>query len=486
MASRVGVIRHGGGAAGGATGRTVAPSPGRGRNRPSSKAPRAAAVALAAALALLSGGNASRAQPAAADASIVHAGTLLAVPGEAARSEMSVIVENGRVTALAEGYVTPDAAGHPGARVLDLTDAFVLPGLIDSHVHMTSTPSETFQLDRVTQSESHRAIWGAANARATLLAGFTTVRDTAGFRGNVFSGVFALRDGIRAGKIPGPRMLVAGQGVGSAASQGDFLGYRPEVLELFESGAMCSGPYACRDAVRALIKRGADFVKMVPTGWATRGSEGGDQQHMFDDEMRAVVETAHKFGRKVTAHATGSDGVKAALRAGADSIEHGRVLDDEAIDLFLQTGAYLVPTLLVTTTFTDAPGGRVPGSARNVAREEAPSLTALAAQWRRSVRRAHEAGVRIAFGTDSAITPHGENAREFALLVEAAGMTPMEAIMTATVNAAEHVGLEDRIGRLQPGMAADLIAVRSSPLENIEQIERVIFVMQGGIVHKTP
>ena len=419
-------------------------------------------------------------------ASVIHAGTLLSQPGSPPHGGQSIVVADGRIVSVADGFISPAAAGYPDAATIDLTDRFVLPGLIDSHVHMTSTPSASFQLDRVVQSDAHRAIWGAANARATLLAGFTTVRDTAGYRGDSFDSVFALRDGIRAGKIPGPRLLVAGQGVGSLASQGDFLGYRSEVMDLFRSRAMCSGPYACRDAVRYLIKRGADFIKMVPTGWATGvgAGGGGDQQHMFADEMRAVVETAHKFGRKVTAHATGLDGVKAALRAGADAIEHGRVLDQEAIALFNETGAYLVPTLLVTTRFTDHGPGRVPGSARNVSRDEAPPLGAVAQAWFASTRMAYEGGVRIAFGTDSAITPHGQNAREFALLVNQVGMSPMEAIVSATVNAADHLGLADEIGQLKPGMAADIIAVASNPLDDVTELERVVFVMRSGVVHK--
>ena len=431
-------------------------------------------------------GAGSDAAPAAGrGASVIHAGTLLSVPGKDPQDGQSIVVAHGRIVSVADGFISPAAAGYPDAATIDLTDRFVLPGLIDSHVHMTSTPSASFQLDRVVQSDAHRAIWGAANARATLLAGFTTVRDTAGYRGDSFASVFALRDGIRAGKIPGPRLLVAGQGVGSLASQGDFLGYRSEVMDLFRSRAMCSGPYACRDAVRYLIKRGADFIKMVPTGWATGGGGGGgDQQHMFADEMRAVVETAHKFGRKVTAHATGLDGVKAALRAGADAIEHGRVLDDEAIALFNETGAYLVPTLLVTTRFTDPGRGRVPGSARNASRDAAPPLGAVARTWIESTRMAYQGGVRIAFGTDSAITPHGQNAREFALLVDRVGMSPMEAIVTATVNAADHVGLADEIGQLKPGMAADIIAVASNPLDDVTELERVTFVMRSGVVHK--
>lgn len=438
-----------------------------------------AAVALAALVAGFGGAADADDTP-----SVIHAGTLLAVPGEPSEARKSVVIASGRIVKIADGFISPAVAGYPDAAVIDLTDRFVLPGLIDSHTHVTSTPSASFQLDRVVHSDAHRAIWGAANARDTLLAGFTTVRDTAGYRGNSFDSVFALRDGIKAGKVPGPRLLVAGQGVGSLASQGDFLGYRSEVMDLFESRAMCSGPYACRDAVRYLVKRGADFIKMVPTGWATGGERGGDQEHMFADEMRAVVETAHKFGRKVTAHATGLEGVKSALRAGADSIEHGRVLDEEAIALFKETGAYLVPTLLVTVRFTDHASGRVPGSARNVSRGSAPPLSAVAEAWFNATRMAYEGGVKIAFGTDSAITPHGQNAREFALLVDKVGMSPMEAIMTATVNAADHVGLAGEIGKIEPGLAADVIAVAQNPLDDITALESVVFVMRSGVVYR--
>ena len=414
---------------------------------------------------------------------IIHAGELLAVPGQPPARRMSIVIEDGRVRDVRQGYASASQSDLADARVIDLTDRFVLPGLMDGHTHITSTPSPTFRLDRVVQSDAHRAIWGAYNAEVTLLAGFTTIRDTAGLRGNSFDHVFALRDGIKLGKVPGPRLLVAGQGVGSTASQGDFLGYRHDIMQLLESRAMCSGPPACREAVRYQIKRGADFIKLAATGWATGPSELGDQQHMYFDEMQAAVETAHMMGRKVTAHATGLDGVKAALRAGVDSIEHGRVLDEEAVELFNETAAYLVPTLLVTKQFA-ADTDYVPGSANPIRTEEAQPLAPVAEQWFRSARLAYEGGVRFAYGTDSAITPHGDNAQEFAMLVQGVGMSPMEAIVTATVNAADHVGLADEIGTIEAGKAADIIAVASSPLDDVTELERVRFVMRNGVVYK--
>jgi len=426
------------------------------------------------------------------DTKLLHAGKLLTVPGRKPQETQTIVVRGGEIVEVIAGYRCPQDLGLEAAAVFDLSRRFVLPGLIDSHVHITSTPSPTFLLDRVTMSDAHRAIWGAANARDTLLAGFTTVRNLAAFRGDSFDADFALRDGIEAGKVPGPRILAAGQGIGSTASQGDFLGYRYEVMDLFAPRSTCSGAAACREAVRYQVKRGADFIKMVATGWATGPAQAGDQQHMFPDEMEAVVATARLFGRKVTAHATGVEGVKAALRAGVDSIEHGMVLDDEAIALFRESGAYLVPTLLVTERFiaqeegamAAEEGGRVPGSARPAEAGEAQSLRAVAERMYDSHRRAHRAGVRFAFGTDSAITPHGDNAREFAMLVERVGMTPMEAIVTATVNAADHIGLSDTLGTLEPGKAADLIAVDGDPLRDVTELERVSFVMRAGRVYR--
>ena len=396
---------------------------------------------------------------------VLHAGTLLAVPGEALRGPSSIVVIDGRIAEIHDGFVSPDQAGVSGADTVDLTGNFVLPGLIDAHVHMTSSlDSESF-MRNVTLSDADRAVWGAHNARATLLGGFTTVRDTAAFRGNSFNAVFALRDGIRAGKLPGPRMLVAGQGIGATGGHGDFLRFRYDILDMLASRAMCSGPYACREAVRYQIKRGADFIKIAATGGATSGQTGGTGQHLFDDELKAIVDTAHMFGRRVTAHATSAGGINAALRAGVDSIEHGSDLDEESLGLFIETGAYLQPTLMVTRGLSSYGEGG----------DEAPLLVAA--------RRAHNAGVKLSFGTDSAITPHGENAGEFELLVSV-GLSPMEAIETATVNAAANLGLADQIGTLEEGKAADMIAVSGNPLGDISELRRVRFVMRNGVVYK--
>ena len=412
---------------------------------------------------------------------IIHAGELLAVPGKSPAKEMSIIIVEGSIMAVRKGFVTPADAGIVDAKVVDLHGSFVLPGLIDSHVHITTTAGKGYVLRKVTMSDADRAIWGAYNAKVTLDLGFTTVRDTAAFRGNSFEAIFALRDGIRMGKVPGPRILAAGQGIGATGTHADFNGFRHEILDLFKSRAMCSGPYQCREAVRYQVKRGADFIKMASTGGFSRESRGGYGLLSFDDEIEAIVDTAHRMGRKVTAHARSAEGINAALRAGVDSIEHGEGLDDESIRLFKKTGAYLVQTLMLTEGFNL-------GIERDPYRpaELKARLEQGGARLKVAARKAYAAGVKIAFGTDSAsILLHGNNAGEFRLLIDI-GMTPMEAIVAATVNAADNLGLADVIGTIEKGKAADIIAVVQSPLEDVTRLEQVHFVMRNGVVYKQP
>jgi len=410
---------------------------------------------------------------------VIHAGRLLAIPGEAPSSGSSIVVIEGVISAILPGFLAPEEAGVPGAGVVDLRDSFVLPGLIDCHVHITTTAGKGYVLRRVTMSDADRAIWGAYNARVTLEQGFTTVRDTAAFRGDSFEAIFALRDGIRVGKVPGPRILAAGQGIGATGTHADFNGFRHEILELFRSRAMCSGPFECREAVRYQVKRGADFIKMASTGGFSVRSQGRTTVLMFDDELEAIVDTAHRMGRKVTAHATSAAGINAALRAGVDSIEHGQGLDEESIRLFKETGAYLVPTLLLAEGF-DLGVEHDPYRSGDLEAR----VRKLGKGLKDAAKRAHRAGVKIAFGTDSAsIVLHGNNAGEFSLLTEI-GMTPMEAIRAATVNAADNLGISEVAGSVEVGKAADIVAVSASPLQDIEALRQVHFVMRNGVVYK--
>lgn len=421
----------------------------------------------AAALALL------LAAPATAQASdgaiYIEAGRLLADPSTGQiRTNQTIIVRDGRISEIKDGFVAPDSA-----KVIDLRDRFVLPGLIDSHVHICHENGPDDKLRRTVQTAADLAIQGAQNARKVLAAGFTTVADL----GEDNDAIFALRDGIAAGKVAGPRIIAAGNVISPHGGEGDVFGYRPDVIHALQRPNLCSGADDCRRVVRQQIQRGADIIKVVATGAVLSDIAAGLGQQFTDEELSAIVQTAHDLGRRVTAHAHGANGVNAFLRAGGDSVEHGTYLDADSIRLFKASGSYLVPTLLAGETVTEwgnDPDGFLSRVASAKAREVGPKMVDAA-------RRAHQAGVRIAFGTDSSVSRHGENAREFGLLVRA-GLTPLEAIRTATVNAADHLGIGDRAGAIRPGMAADVIAVAGDPTQDVATLRQVLFVMKGGEV----
>jgi len=419
---------------------------------------------------------------AAAEIAIVHAGKLLAEPGRAPLENHSVIIKDGRIASVTPGFIDAAAAGagaDDAVTVHDLKSMFVLPGLIDAHVHITGESNPRSRLETVELSDADYAIKAAGFARKTLMAGFTTVRDV-GARGG--DAVFALRDGIERGDIIGPRVYSSGSTISVTGGHGDGTqGYRDDIAELLHSSGVCDGPADCRRAVREQVRRGADHIKLTATAGVLSNTAAGLEKQFFDDELAAIMDAAHAMDRKVTAHAHGVDGVNAALRAGVDSIEHGTYLDDESIRLFKRTGAYLVPTLLAGETvveWANDPASFLLPPQRAKAKQVGPLMHDMA-------RRAHKGGVKIAFGTDTGVSKHGENAREFALLV-AAGMTPMEAIAAATVAAADHMGESSLIGSIEPGKAGDLIAVDGDPLADIRALEDVDFVMKEGVAYKTP
>ncbi|MBK5921708.1 Xaa-Pro dipeptidase [Rhodothalassium salexigens] len=405
---------------------------------------------------------------------IIHAGRLLAVPGAGVAEERSILIRNGRIVAIEDGYTT-GGGDWRGARIVDLTDHFVLPGLIDAHVHITGELGPRQKLDRVEMSDARTAMRAWAYADRTLAAGFTTIRDV----GANAEAVFALRDAIAAGEVTGPRILSAGSTISATGGHGDVHGYRDDILHLMEDTSSCDGADDCRRAVRRQIKRGSDLIKITATGGVLSETAAGTGQQMFDDEMTAVVETAHSLGRKVAAHAHDAAGIKAALRAGVDSIEHGTFVDDEAIALFKETGAYLVPTVLAGVTVSEmaqAPGSFMAPPVAEKAIRVGPALMKMLA-------RAHEAGVRIAFGTDTGVSPHGQNARELVLMVEAG--IPAEAVLrSATVEAATLLGLDATVGTIEPGKAADIVAVAGDPLSDMTAMRSVAFVMRDGRVHR--
>lgn len=433
-------------------------------------------LALAAAAAALMVSTAASA----AEMTILHAGRLLAAPGQAPLAAQSVIIKDGRIAAVASGYVDAASAGAGAddtVRIIDLKSRFVLPGLIDGHVHILGEGNPDQRLQRVEQSDADNAISGAHFAHKTLMAGFTSVRDLGAGSGDA---IFALRDGIARGDIIGPRIFAAGATVSVTGGHGDGTqGYRDDIARVLHNPSVCDGPDDCRRAVREQVRRGADQIKLTATGGVLSNTAAGLEQQFADDELAAIVDAAHKMGRKVAAHAHGVGGVNAALKAGVDSIEHGTYLDNASIALFRKSGAYLVPTILAGVTVAeraDDPNSWLTPPSRAKAKEVGPRMLDMA-------RRARQGGVKVAFGTDSGVSRHGENAREFELLVEA-GFTPMEAIRTATVHGADNLGKSSELGAIEPGKFADIIAVDGDPLSNIAALRTVGFVMKGGVVFK--
>ena len=415
----------------------------------------------------------SAAQPASEVVVLVHAGRLLDRPGQAPRGASTVLIRNGKVEAIREGFL--DAAGFPGAQVIDLRNKFVLPGLIDSHVHLDSdSAGQEGLIESLTNGPAYFAYEAAVNARKTLAAGFTTVRNL----GNSDGVTLALRDAIAAGKVPGPRIVDAGSGISTTSGHGDHsLGLNPEIAEHAHQENLCDSAESCRRAVRLQIRRGVDVIKIMTTGGVNSRIGSGVGRQMFDDEAKALVETAHLYGKKVAVHAHGADGINLALRNGADSIEHGTLLDEEGIKLFLKSGAYYVPTL-----------STVNGYLERIAKDPNAYPPAVRAKidWRISItgqalEKAFPRGVKIAFGTDAGVSKHGRNADEFELMVKH-GMPASEAIKAATVNAADLLGLSSEVGTLEAGKRADLIAVTGDPLKDVTVLQKVEFVMKDGRV----
>ena len=400
---------------------------------------------------------------------VIHAGQLLAVPGEeGVRDEVSILVRGERIEAIEGGFVSPE-----GAEIVDLSNAFVMPGFIDAHVHITNQQGPGRRISAFTEGPADRAIDGVLYAGRTLRAGFTTVQDVGG---NI-EALRALRDGIEDGDFIGPRMRIAGGAVTPTGGHGDANGWSVQMLRANSSPYACNGPADCARATRQLVQEGADVIKITATGGVLSSTGAGVEQQFFEEELEAIVEAAHMMGRRVTAHAHGVTGINAFLRAGGDSIEHGTYLDRESIRLFRDNGAVLVPTAMAGAWVAEqADAGWMTPFQAAKARMVGPQMLEM-------VRRAHEGGVTIAFGTDSGVSAHGDNAQEFLLYVEA-GMTPEEAIATATTIGARHVQLDEEIGRIGPGFSADIVAVNGDPLEDISELMDVDFVMARGAVVK--
>lgn len=397
------------------------------------------------------------------DYTLIHAGQVMAVPGEAVLTDQTIIIHDGKIVGIESGFLEDD-----DATIIDGKDMFYLPGLIDSHVHLRGEWNPNGRLENFTKEDSDVAYDAAANAKKTLMAGFTAVQDVGGP-----PSIKALSRAIDAGKLPGPHIRASGN-VSITGGHGEMNGFRADILEHFQRPTNCDGADDCRRATRLAIKNGADLIKIASTGGVLSDTNAGTGQQMTNEELEAIVDAATSMDRKVTAHAHGKDGIDAALRAGVKSIEHGTFMDAETTRLFKRNDAVLVPTVLAGMTVKE--WEFLPAASYKKAQEVGPNMIDMLAL-------AHENGVTIAFGTDSGVSKHGYNAKEFEYMVQA-GMSETEAIRAATVVASEHIELDEFIGTLEAGKFADIIGVDGDPRENISELMDVDFVMKGGIIYK--
>jgi imidazolonepropionase-like amidohydrolase len=403
----------------------------------------------------------------------VRAGRLVDVDKGEVRRDQVIVVRGDRIEA-----VQPGSAKLPaGARVIDLSKYTVVPGLIDCHTHLIGDIQSADVLLPLERSEAQEALSGVRNARATLLAGFTSVRDVGTYRAFVD---VALRDGIDDGTVVGPRMEVAGAYVTVSTGAGELVGAAPDVTIPFGFRfGVANSADEIRARVRAILNGGADFVKILATGAVlTRGTKPGASEYT-EEQIGAAVEQAAEYGTFVAAHAHGAEGIKRAVRAGVRSIEHGSLMDDEAIALMKKHETWLVADIY-NGDYTDSVGHEQKWPA-DVLRKN----TETTETQRVGFRKAVAAGVRIAYGTDSGVYPHGLNARQLPYMVKY-GMTPMQAIQSATISAAQLMRWEDRVGSIAPGKFADLIAVEGDAMADLRSFEKVGFVMKGGVVYKGP
>jgi imidazolonepropionase-like amidohydrolase len=394
----------------------------------------------------------------------VHAGHVLDVKTGKMLADQVLVIEDGKIVSAggaAEAKVPADALR------IELPNATVLPGLIDTHTHLTMDPK--FGYERLATSAPRETLTGAKNARVTLLAGFTTARNV-GARD--FTDV-ALRDAINAGDVPGPRLLVSGPPLSITGGHCDnnMLPFEYHAT----SDGVADGIAAVQHKVRENIKYGADVIKVCATGGVLSLGDNPQHSQFTLEEMKAIVADAHRLGRKVAAHAHGAEGIRWAAEAGVDSIEHGSYIDDAGIAAMKEHGTYLVPTLYLGDWMIDNAGlTHLPPPLLAKAQEVIPAA-------RKNIARAFASGVKVAFGTDAAVYPHGMNAHEFAVMVKL-GLTPLQAIQAATVNAADLLGWSGKVGSLEPGAWADIVAVDGDPVKDVTTLERVKFVMKGGEV----
>lgn len=402
---------------------------------------------------------------------LVHCGTLIDGAADTPRSHVTVVIDGERIASVDDGFTSPAADD----KVIDLRNATVLPGFIDCHVHFDAETNPQAFTEGFFLDSGDYALRAAHHAYETLIAGFTTVRNL----GDSHNSTLALKKAIARGWMIGPRIYTAGAPIGTTGGHADPTdGFNTDVMEKFLSPNVVDGPDAARRAVRQHYKEGADLIKIMASGGVLSMEKSGDNPQMQDDELRAIVTTAHEYGLKVAVHAHGTEAIRRSVLAGVDSIEHGTYLDDQTIALMKERGTWYVPTLTAGHWVHDK--AQTPGFFPEIIR---PKALTIGAKMDATFRHAYEAGVKIAFGTDMGVAPHGGNAQEFVYMV-GAGMPPMKAIQSATRAAAELLGAEQDLGTVAPGKFADLVAVNGDPLADIKVLTHVTFVMKGGVAYK--
>jgi imidazolonepropionase-like amidohydrolase len=407
-------------------------------------------------------------------ATLIHAGRVIDGLGNKPLTDRTVVVDQGKIVAIEAGFKAPAASDT----VIDLKNGTVMPGFMDMHVHLTSEYSRTSELDGYKKNEGDVVLDGAQYAQRTLLAGFTTVRDL----GSGYRAAIALRNAINAGKVPGPRIFAAGKTIASTGGHGDptngwatRFGGNPGPDE-----GVINGVDDARKAVRQRYKEGSDVIKITATGGVLSIAKSGLNPQMTEEEIRAVVDTAKDYGFKVAAHAHGAEGIKRAVRAGVATIEHGTFMDDEGMRLMKERGTFYVSTISAGRWVYDQAQDATffPAIVRPKALQVGPQIQSTFA-------KAYKFGVPILFGTDTGVSKHGENAKEFRFMVEA-GMPALEAIRSATSATAKFLEIDDKLGSVTEGKVADLVGAAGDPVADISVLERVSFVMKDGVVYKAP
>ena len=403
---------------------------------------------------------------------LVYAGTLIDGASDSARSRQTLVIEDQKIVAVEANYRAPE----DGDEVIDLKDSTVMPGLMDMHTHLSSQSSAVSYQERTRLNPGDYAIRGVVYAERTLLAGFTTVRDV----GDSYNVTIPLRNAINQGFIPGPRIYTAARSLATTGGHADpSNGLRADLQgDPGPREGVVNSVGDARKAVRQRYKDGADLIKITATGGVLSLAKNSHNPQFSEDVLRAIVETANDYGFMVAAHAHGALGMKRAIRAGVRSIEHGTFMDDETIELMKKHGTYLVPTLMAGK-WVEAKA-KIDGYFPEIVRPKAAAVGPVMAA---TFAKVYRAGVKIAFGTDSGVSAHGDNAQEFVYMVEG-GMPPIEAIRAATAVTAELLGIAETVGTLEAGKLADLVAVEGNPLEDISILQNVSFVMKEGVVYK--